>query len=371
MIKKKITVSVISDLTTDQRVIRISNTLQMMGFDVTVIARCFANSLPLDNYLFKAKRIKCIFKKGILQYAEFNTKLFLKLLFCKSDYFLANDLDTLIPNYIISKWRRKNLFYDTHEYFTGVPELRKSPLKRKIWKFFEDGIFPKIKNVYTVNDSVKNKYQDEYGNKIAVVRNVPVTAFLEKGEAPLKWQNKKILLMQGAGINEGRGGLELLGAMKFLPDNYLLVFIGGGTQWDEIIRKRKEWQLEEKVEMIGKLPPSELKKLTQHAYLGFSLDSFDDLNCLYNLPNKIFDYIHAQVPIIATAIPEVTDIIKQYHCGICLKSYEPKIIAMAIEDLANNAVTYNRFKQNCIEAAKVLCWEKEEQKLIAIYQPFL
>ncbi|MEO6454417.1 MAG: glycosyltransferase, partial [Ginsengibacter sp.] len=186
MIKKKITVSVISDLTTDQRVIRISNTLQTMGFDVTVLARCFADSLPLGNYLFKSKRVKCIFKKGILQYAEFNTKLFFKLLFRKTDYLLANDLDTLIPNYIISKWRRKEIFYDTHEYFTGVPELKRSTIKRKIWKFFEDRIFPKIKNVYTVNDSVKNKYRQEYGNEITVIRNVPVTTVVEKNETPLK-----------------------------------------------------------------------------------------------------------------------------------------------------------------------------------------
>ncbi|MEO6453299.1 MAG: glycosyltransferase, partial [Ginsengibacter sp.] len=194
---------------------------------------------------------------------------------------------------------------------------------------------------------------------------------VEKNETPLKWQNKKILLMQGAGINAGRGGIELLEAMKFLSGNYLLVFIGGGTQWNEIVNKRKEWQLEEKVEMIGKLPPSELKKFTAHAYIGFSLDSFDDLNCLYNLPNKIFDYIHAQVPVIATAIPEVSNIIEQYECGVCLKSYEPKVIAKAVEEIAGNEITYNKLKQNCIAAARELCWEEEEQKLIAVYQPFL
>jgi hypothetical protein len=75
MSAKKITVSVISDLTTDQRVIRICTTLQQMGFDVLVIARHFNNSLALDSYNFKAKRIKCYFRKGIMQYAEFNFKL--------------------------------------------------------------------------------------------------------------------------------------------------------------------------------------------------------------------------------------------------------------------------------------------------------
>ena len=157
MSSKTITVSVISDLTTDQRVIRICDTLQKMGFNVFVIARSFKNSLPLDKYSFKATRIQCYFRKGIMQYAEFNFKLFCKLMFCKTDYLLANDLDVLIPNYVLGKVRSKFLFYDTHEYFTGVPELKNSHVKRKVWKFFEDIIFPKLKVVYTVNNSVKNK----------------------------------------------------------------------------------------------------------------------------------------------------------------------------------------------------------------------
>ena len=144
MAKKLITVSVISELTTDQRVIRICNTLQEMGFEVTVIARKFSNSLPLDRYSFKARLIRCYFRKGFLQYAEFNMKLFFKLLFSKTDYILSNDLDTLVPNYIISLLRGKKIFYDTHEYFTGVPELTAHPFKKRVWKFFENWIFPRL-----------------------------------------------------------------------------------------------------------------------------------------------------------------------------------------------------------------------------------
>jgi hypothetical protein len=198
---KTITVSVISDLTTDQRVIRICTTLTQMGFKVKVIARSFSNSLALDKYPFEASRIKCFFRKGFMQYAEFNTRLFFKLAFAKTDYYLSNDLDTLLPNYLWSKIKNKKIFYDTHEYFTGVPELKDSPLKRKIWKKIEDYIFPKLKIVYTVNNAVKNKYVAEYGNEIAVVRNVPKQIVSTKMEMPTKWLGKKILLMQGAGIN--------------------------------------------------------------------------------------------------------------------------------------------------------------------------
>lgn len=371
MSSKTITVSVISDLTTDQRVIRICATLQKMGFNVSVIARSFKNSLPLDEYPFKATRIECFFRKGIMQYAEFNIKLFFKLMFCKTDYLLANDLDVLIPNYIISKLKNKFLFYDTHEYFTGVPELKNSHIKRKVWKFFEDRIFPKLSVVYTVNDSVKNKYFDEYRNEISVVRNVPVTRKNNSIKLSKKWENKIILLLQGAGVNEGRGGLELLEAMKYLPENYLLVFIGSGTQWETIKQKRIEWNLQDKVEMIDRLPPAALQKYTALAHIGFSLDSFNDLNCLYNLPNKIFDYMHAGVPTIATAIPEVKFIIDKYKCGILIESNDAKTIAAAVINILGDKVIYEMYKLNCINASKELCWENESKKLERIYQPYL
>lgn len=371
MKRKIITVSVISELTTDQRVIRICSTLQEMGFDVKVIARKFSDSLPLDRYDFGATRIRCFFRKGFMQFAEFNTKLFFHLLFSKTDYFLANDLDSLIPNYIVSNLRRKKLFYDTHEYYTGVPELKDSPVKRRIWKFFEDWIFPKLKVVYTVNDSIRKLYQEEYGNSISVIRNVPVSMAIDSKPMPEHWKGKVILLMQGIGIHPNRGGLELLEMMKFLPDKYYLVYIGGGSLWNTIVKKRKEWGLENKVEMISKMPPVQLKQYTQLAHVGFSLDGFENINYLYNLPNKLFDYIHAGVPVIATAIPEVKAILEQYKCGICFKTQNPKEMAEQVVEQMENNECYQKMKENTAIAARDLCWEKEKNKLIDIYQPFL
>jgi len=371
MKRKIIMVSVISELTTDQRVIRISSTLQEMGFDVKLIARKFSDSLPLDNYNFKAKRIRCFFRKGFMQFAEFNTKLFFHLLFCKTDYLLANDLDSLVPNYVISILRGKKIFYDTHEYYTGVPELKNSVVKKGIWKFFENWIFPKLKVVYTVNESIKRLYTEEYGNKISVIRNVPVSIEIEPIPKPEKWKDKIILLIQGVGIHPNRGGLQLLEMMKFLPENYYLVYIGGGGEWNTILNKRKEWGLENKVEMINKMPPLQLKQYTQLAHLGFSLDGAENINYLYNLPNKIFDYMHAGVPIMATPIPEVKTIIEQYQCGICFKSQDTKEMASEIIALMECPECYQRIRENAILASKELCWENEKNKLISIYQPFV
>lgn len=371
MKKKTITVSVISELTTDQRVIRICTTLVEMGFDVHVIARRFSDSLPLDEYPFTAERLRCYSRKGFMQFAEFNTRLFFRLLFRRTDYLLANDLDALVPNYIVSRLRRKKIFYDTHEYYTGVPALSDAPFKRRVWKFFEDWILPRLPVVYTVTDSVRDKYREEYGIEMPVIRNLPVTTKVVARTTPCNWKDKRILLMQGMGIHPGRGGMELLETMRHLPSPYHLVFIGWGTQWDDIARKRTEWNLEDRVEMIPKLAPARLKEYTPLAHLGFTLDQSQFDNYRFALPNRMLDYIHAGVPVAATPVPEVKNIIEQYHCGFCFNSQSPKDMAAEIEALMNDSQRYQSYKANTVTAARELCWEKEKSKLESLYEPFL
>lgn len=369
--RKKIIVSVITDLATDQRVIRICTTLQDMGFEVYVLARKFRSSLPLEHYNFRATRFRCYFRKGAMQYAEFMIQLFFRLLFKRTDYLLANDLDSLLPNYLVSKLRRKYLFYDTHEYFTGVPELANSPVKKKTWKRIENWIFPKLKTVYTVNDSVRNEYEKEYPISLKVIRNVPVSSTVIPAPLPEHWKNKIILLAQGAGLNAGRSCIEMIDAMPLLDDRFHLVFIGSGNAWDDLKARRHSLHLDQRIDMLDKMTPSRLKTFTALAHLGISLDSFKDKNCLFNLPNKVFDYLQAGVPLFATAIPEIKKIVQEYDCGICITDTSPQFIAKAITDLFSDLNRYKALRSNAVAASKELCWEKEKEKLIMIYKSFV
>ncbi|MCK5639071.1 MAG: glycosyl transferase group 1, partial [Flavobacteriaceae bacterium] len=143
---QRIIISVTNDLATDQRVKKASNTIQDMGFEVLLIGRKLPNSLPVSRN-YKTIRMKLLFKKGFLFYTEYNLRLFFKLLSLKKDVLLANDLDTLLPNFLISKIYSKKLVYDSHELFTEVPELVSRPKIRNVWLKIEEFIFPKLKNV--------------------------------------------------------------------------------------------------------------------------------------------------------------------------------------------------------------------------------
>ena len=102
-----------------------------------------------------------------------NIRLFLFLLFTKKDMLFSNDLDTLLPNYIIGKLQNKKLVFDSHELFSEIPELVNKQQVKNVWLYLEKTIIPKLQNVITVSDSIKNHYHNLYGISAIVIRNIP------------------------------------------------------------------------------------------------------------------------------------------------------------------------------------------------------
>lgn len=154
-------VCVTNDLVTDNRVHRTCTVLQELGYEVLLVGRKLPGSLPLQRP-YATKRMRLIFRKGPLFYAEYAKRLFLLLLFARCSLIVANDLDTLLPAFLVARMRRKHLVYDSHEYFTEVPELE-GRFARKVWLAIERWIFPKLRHVITVNDSIANAYRKRYG----------------------------------------------------------------------------------------------------------------------------------------------------------------------------------------------------------------
>lgn len=362
-IKKRILFTVTTDLTYDQRMIRICTSLAEAGFAVTLVGRKMCNSLPLTQEIFVQKRINCIIEKGKLFYIEFNTRLFLFLLFQKIDCICAIDLDTIIPCYFISIIKKIKRVYDAHELFCEMKEIVTRPSIYNFWKKIEKFAVPKFTNGYTVNQPIANEFKEMYGVNYDVVRNI---ALLRPMIQQLK--KEKFILYQGA-VNEGRSFETLIPAMRDVDSK--LIICGNGNFFLQTKRLVKENNLEDKVIFKGKIPPAELRAISQQAYIGITL--FDDRgkSNYYSLANRFFDYLHAGIPQLCVNYPVYKLINDEQPIAVLVDDISAKNLAQQLNNLLHNEVLYKKLEQNCLKVREIFNWQEEEKKIIKFYKELL
>lgn len=362
-------VSVTNDLYTDQRVHKICTFLTEQGYQVVLVGRKKRSSPQLDPRKYSTKRMRLLFERGPLFYAAYNFRLFLYLLFHRTDVLVSNDLDTLLANYMVTRIKRRvRLVYDSHEYFTEVPELTSRPGVQKFWLRIERRIFPKLTSVYTVNHSIAEIYEKLYGKDVKVVRNIsPVWKpqhIKSKKELGIP-ENKKLIILQGAGINIDRGAEEAVEAMKEI--DAVLMIVGDGDIIPALKEKVQKEELNDRVIFYGKKTYQEMMNYTYYADIGLTLDKASNLNYKFSLPNKVFDYMHASAAIIATDIKEVSRIVRKYDLGIILDSFNVSSLSLAINNLLKDEQQLAKYKHNCSVAAEKENWDNELKVLETIY----
>jgi glycosyltransferase involved in cell wall biosynthesis len=365
-----ITSLVSNDLSHDQRVKKQCATLTSMGFSMTLVGRKRANSVPLDRP-YKTRRFKLLFSTGALFYAALNIRLFFYLLLAKTDLILANDLDTLLPAILVGKLRNKKVVYDSHEYFTEAAGLTGRSFQKKVWLKVEKYAFRSADQAYTVNKSIADIYTEKYNRPVEIIRNIPPSNEPVQGvdKSALGLPDKHIILLQGAYIDHDRGALEAAQAMKFV-ENALLLIIGDGQEIGAVKELVSREGLEEKVKLMPKMPFDELRKYTAVADLGLSLDKPIHLNYKLSLPNKLFDYIHAGLPVLTSALPELVRIQEKYEIGLTIEHHDPEHIAQKMQQ-ALGSEKRETWKANLKEASKEYTWENEAEKLKEIYSRYL
>jgi glycosyltransferase involved in cell wall biosynthesis len=360
---KKIYFTVTNDLSYDQRMHRICNTLAESGFSVTLVGRRLSTSLPLTKKKFKQKRIRCLFNKTKWFYAEYNMRLFIYLFFKKMDAICAIDLDTILPCLGISRLKKIPRIYDAHELFTEMKEVITRPSIQKIWTRIERKTVPQFKYGYTVSEGIAEEFFRRYNVNYQTILNLPVLQPLTPKE-----NNEKIILYQGA-VNEARGLEYLIPAMQWI--NSRLVICGDGNFMKELKKIIADYQLEEKVELAGMLIPDQLQQIAQKAYIAVAVPEKKGLNQYLALPNKFFDYIHAGLPQVTVNYPEYQKINCQFEVAVLIDDISPERIAAAINNLLADNVLYETLKRNCLKAREVLNWQQEEKKIISFYQTIL
>jgi glycosyltransferase involved in cell wall biosynthesis len=367
-LKKKIILTATTDLSYDQRMQRIAETLST-EYEVRLIGRLKKKSIPFpDNLPYKVIRLNTFIESGKGFYLIYNVRLFLYLIFKKTDIITATDLDTLPACYFAAGLKKVKLGFDAHEWFTELPELINRPRIRSIWLKIERWFVPGANFAYTVNQSIANLYKSRFGKQFSVVRNMPFRTPYELNDPETTISAAKIILYQGV-LNVGRGLESMIEAMDHL-DGFELHLAGEGDLSSEMRKQAASNKFSERVVFHGYLLPEKLKQLTAKAWMGINLLENISRNYYYSLANKFFDYVQAGIPQITMKFPEYELLNQEHEVAVLLDNTSIPDIIYAVNMVVATA-HYTRLKTNCMLASDKWCWENESKVLLEIYHQHL
>ncbi|MCS3530176.1 glycosyltransferase family 4 protein [Chryseobacterium sp. JUb7] len=359
--RKKIITSAFSNLYTDQRIEKVCRTLYENSYTVELIGNNWGGAEKMSRpYPFS--RIPLISKSLKTAYFEFNWKLYheLKKKADENTILHANDLDALLPNYLLAKKLNIPLVFDSHEIFSEMPAIQ-GKMSQKLWRYLEKKLVPDIQFMITASAGYANWFKTKYGINATVIQNAPRKLDF-KIEIPEN--NPKILLYQGV-INPFRGIDKAILAMHHL-DGVIFKVAGDGPmkkEYEELVIKEN---LQDKVQFLGKLLPEDLRKMTPTVDCGMSIEENGGESYFYSLPNKVLDGIQARIPLILSNLPEMQNIKRQFDIGEIIKDHQPKSIAEAVRSILNKG--RKNYQPELEKAANFLCWENEEIKLLQVFE---
>lgn len=358
--EKRVAVLVSNDLTFDQRVRKTCDVMVKSGYIPTLVGREMPDSQPYTGP-FKAIRFTLKKGRGPLFYLELQRTLYKWLQTAEVDIIWANDLDTLLPSILIGRSRGLHVVYDSHEFFTEAAGLSGRPFRRFVWLMIERYCVPNLNRMLTVNESIAGKYRERYGVKVDVLRNMPVLKEVPEKYSPPREPFTKygipidlpILLLQGAYMDKDRGAKDAVEALEVMK-KVRLVLVGSGVEWEESRDRLNNPKWKGRLHCIPKLPYDELRELTAAADVGLSLDKGLHPNYLLSLPNKLFDFIHVGLPIVASPMIEVSRIVEESGVGVVIKEVTSTNIASGVSEILSQPREF--WYEKCMKAREKYHW---------------
>ncbi len=371
---KKVANILFNPFTNDSRVLKESLSLAEHNYAVEVIAHG-------DEFLAKEEQkegIKivrfCYLNRKVTSSKLEKLKIYLRWIkevtkYVKdADILHCNDLNALPIGFIVKKFYNKDIkvVYDAHEYETetnGLQGVQKT-LVKKLEKF----LIKYADEVICVSDAIATEYVKLYGiKKPSLVLNTPLYKEIKKKDLFRKNLNigkdKTIFLYQGS-ISRGRGVEIVIESFKAIEDtNAVILFMGYGELEEyvkEIAKKQKN------IYFYPAVSPDILLDYTSSADFGISTIEDTCLSYRYCLPNKMFEYMMADIPLIVSNLPEMRRVVEQNRVGVVAKENTPEGLKEAIKEAIN--LDKEELYQNIRKVKEVYNWQEQERVLLEVYR---
>jgi glycosyltransferase involved in cell wall biosynthesis len=288
----------------------------------------------------------------------------------RPDVVHAHDAAMLLPGVLGAWLTGAQLVYDSHELATSVPYRERS------WAMFVAAIerltVRRCAAVITVSEGIAGHLRERYELACTptVVRNV--SALAPDGRGGLRERlgvavGTPLVLHQGAPA-PARGCEILLDAIARLPDVHL-AFLGDCEPGyaEELRRRVAQRGLDRRVRLLPSVPLEDLLAHTAEADVGVTLLQDTCLNHRLALPNKLFEYIAAGVPVVAADLPETRRLVEGYGVGWCVAPDDPAALAGTLR-VALHGPRDPALPGRLARAAEGLSWEREQRGLLELYR---
>ena len=365
---KNVVSIVLNNFKNDSRVLKENISLQKARYTVKVVALWedgleefeTVQNIPVHRVKLKSKNWS---KNKIIQLVKYFEFIYrVTRLYKNSDIVHCNDLNTLPAGVLIKKFFNKNvkIVYDAHEYETETHQVQ-NPIKKFFIKNIEKKLIKYSDKIITVSPSIAKEYMRLYDIvEPTVILNVPFyrdtiekrDIFRERFEIS---KDRKIFLYQGS-LGKGRGIESIVNTFRESKLNIAIVFMGYGVLKDDIKRASLN---SDKIFLHEAVSPSEIISYTSSADFGISTIENICLSYYYSLPNKMFEYLMSEIPIVVSNFPEMRNVVKKYNVGVILKDD----MEQTIEDVMSLETSIENFKN----VKEDFNWEIESKKLMELY----
>jgi len=364
--QKKVCIAFLGNALHDSRIVNLTNSLKNDGSSVKVISfDWFISNQPFNDDTYTVNKLK----KGslsILFYLRFAIILLRELIKCRADLFFAEDFYTLPIVTIVGKFKRAKIFYNSRELYAFLGGLRNRPFLQSIVKSIEKLFIKRVELVLTTGEMDSRFLENFYGiNNTLVIRNIPLLQQPEKViDFRAKYSLNKdtfILIYQGV-LLEGRGIPLIIKALEKLPGTVLII-LGDGEQKNNFSNQAVKANISDRVFFAGTVSQKELINFTAGGDLGLSLIENISVSYYHALPNKMFEYIMAGVPVLASDLPQMKMIIEKYQVGEAINISNPESIVDAVLKLKSDTELLKKYKTNCLTASRELNWQEEYNRV--------
>jgi glycosyltransferase involved in cell wall biosynthesis len=274
-----------------------------------------------------------------------------------------------LPVLLIAKIFKIKIIYDPHEFETEKSNL--TGLRKKLSKWLEYLLIKKVDHIFVVSEHIADWYEKTYNvQRPTVLFNVPPAAYVKKTnyfKDTFDLRDDQIIALYQGGLGAERGVSILLEAFKKnINDKIVIVFMGYGELEKEIQSASK---LNSNIFFHKAVPTDVVLNYSASADVGIALIQNTCLSHNFCMPNKLFEYAMAGLPVIVSNVQEMSAFVKKHQMGTILISNTVEDVSHAIDKLLNMDLTM--LGQNSRKAALENSWERQETKMKKVYQSFL